>query len=271
MYTSHLSGGDFVPLLSAPYSVNTCLTHSFFLAHSTSLHLYTAANNGHIAVWDISSVLGQHPLPVRNGALILDREVQSLEGRHRVDQSRRNGMGWFARKAAHQNSVKSMSVIALSDNDALVVSGGDDNALSFTRFASFSNGGTKSTIISSLNVARAHASTITALAVLPVFACRKLHSNSKHQLKFVTASNDQRLKVWSVDVDLCQGGVEGVTVRKVANVHSSVADVSSMEVFVDNLDGEIRVLLCGVGMELWTVTDWPKGLFSLHPEDATCL
>lgn len=44
--------------------------------------------------------------------------------------------------------------------------------------------------------------------------------------------------------------------KKVANGYTSVADVSSMALYPGDVDSKQlvrRVLICGVGMEIWTV------------------
>lgn len=66
-----------------------------------------------------------------------------------------------------------------------------------------------------------------------------------------TASNDQRVKLWELRVDLSIPGVEGLSVKKRGNKHTSVSDISSMDVFIE--DGEAKLVICGVGMELWNL------------------
>jgi len=57
-------------------------------------------------------------------------------------------------------------------------------------------------------------------------------SDKKQQLRFATASNDQKLKTWVVSVDLDKRGVDGVEVARERSESSSV-------------------VLAGIGMEVW--------------------
>ena len=70
---------------------------------------------------------------------------------------------------------------------------------------------------------------------------------------FVTASNDQTLKSWHITIDLEKDGVKGVDIARGQSVSSSIADISSMDVFAGE-DGEKRVVLAGIGMEVWKIS-----------------
>jgi len=76
-------------------------------------------------------------------------------------------------------------------------------------------------------------------------------SDKKQQLRFATASNDQKLKTWVVSVSLDKGGVDGVEVARERSEASSVADVAAMGVWRDGDGGEGGVVLAGIGMEVW--------------------
>jgi hypothetical protein len=109
--------------------------------------------------------------------------------------------------------------------------------------------------MSTLAIPRAHAAAINAakfISVLPVEG-----SNSTVWVaRTATASNDQQVKLWDIEIDITKAGVEGVSVRRVAKRFSAVADISSMSVFpVEDHEGtEKRVLICGVGTEIWRVS-----------------
>ena len=71
--------------------------------------------------------------------------------------------------------------------------------------------------------------------------------------RFATVGNDQRLKTWEVVGDMQAEGVEKFMIRKVSNVHTSVADASALEAFPGR-DGEAsRICVAGIGMETWSV------------------
>ncbi len=79
-------------------------------------------------------------------------------------------------------------------------------------------------------------------------------SDKKQQLRFATASNDQKLKTWVVSIDLDKGGVDGVEVARERSEASSVADVAAMGAmgaWRDGDGGEGGVVLAGIGMEVW--------------------
>lgn len=65
----------------------------------------------------------------------------------------------------------------------------------------------------------------------------------------VTGSIDQRLKLWNVQVDPSLPGVEGLQVRKLQDMFTPVADVSSIAV-LEVSRGGCAVLVCGVGMDV---------------------
>ena len=72
----------------------------------------------------------------------------------------------------------------------------------------------------------------------------------------LSASIDQRVKLWDVRIGLTVPGVESLQVRKVQNVFTSVADVSSMSLLQLEENGT-GVLVCGVGMGVWRMQDKP--------------
>lgn len=141
-----------------------------------------------------------------------------------------------------------MTVVQLSEDNFLIVTGGDDNALAFTRVdfgGALPFGGLVS---STLLIPKAHASAITANTFVGM-------ATSEQQdppfLRFATSSNDQRLKLWSACIDLNKQGVDGLKIRRDANVYTSVADVSSMGVLP--YESRPKILVCGVGMDMWTI------------------
>ena len=141
---------------------------------------------------------------------------------------------WLQRRKVHQNAILDSSASALSDGSTLLLTAGDDNGLGLSRIDPENN-------ISTLLIPRAHAAAVTALAV------------SKYGddcFYILSASIDQRVKLWDVRVDVAVPGVKGLQVRKVQNVFTSVADVSSMAL-LQLEDGSTGVLVCGVGMDVW--------------------
>lgn len=147
-------------------------------------------------------------------------------------------VAWQERRTVHQNAILDILQHPLEDGSQLIVTAGDDNGIGVTRLSG--NGD-----VDTLLLPRAHAAAVTALAIKEV-------NDGRYWL--LSASIDQRVKVWQVDVDVTESGVEGIAVKKVANVSTSVADVSSMSLIrLDDEEGnsDMGVLICGVGIEVW--------------------
>lgn len=144
-----------------------------------------------------------------------------------------------------------MTVAQVAEDSFLLLTGGDDNALALTRvtLGSPSQGGEFHCSV--LILPKAHASTVTAITLVDnPMTDRDLTL----QLRFATSSNDQRLKLWSACIDLSKPGVEGLEVTKDSDMYTSVADVSSMDTLTDGSDKK-GVLVCGVGMESWSINE----------------
>ena len=109
---------------------------------------------------------------------------------------------------------------------------------------------TKASEMSTLLLPRAHAAAVTGLAVV---------SRDGTGLLLVTTSIDQRVKLWRVNVDVDEPGIDGLDVQCLANVSTAVADVSSV-VLYDFEDGAVGVLVCGVGMDIWRLDSIGKDL-----------
>ncbi|KAF2210879.1 hypothetical protein CERZMDRAFT_85805 [Cercospora zeae-maydis SCOH1-5] len=200
-------------LLGSGDYLTSCLTQCLRLERASSSPrqqscLFTASTDGHLVQW----------------------AMDNCEGRE---------LTWHTRYKVHQSAVLSLISVELSPGTGenyLVISGGDDNALGVTRVTFDSQSSTPSTSMTTLIVPRAHAAAITALAVA---------RTDGECLWLLTASIDQRIKLWKIDIKN-DVGVDGIDIALVKNVHSAVADISSME-----LVGHDRVLVCGVGMDLW--------------------
>lgn len=186
----------------------------------------TAATDGHLAFWKESLAINS-------------------------DDDGPKELTCSATRALHQSAIKSLSSCLLKNDTTLVVSGGDDNGLGISLITV-----TESFEIrcERLLIPRAHAAAVTATNIL---ACVPSDANPLcYQILVATASNDQRAKLWGVDIDFGKEGVEAIEVKRVANGYTSVADVSSMALYPDDVDSKqsaTRILICGVGMELWDV------------------
>jgi WD40 repeat protein len=156
-------------------------------------------------------------------------------------------------QALHQSSIKSLSSCLLTDGTSLIVTGGDDNSIGI---AVISPSDSKENQCSTLIIPRAHAAAVTAIEIL---SCRRTDLGPSYfHVYAASSSNDQRIKLWAINIDLGKAGVDGVEVKRVANRHTAVADVSSIALY-SNEDGSeqsgMKILICGVGMEVWDVKE----------------
>jgi len=151
---------------------------------------------------------------------------------------------WQTRFKMHQSTVHCTELRRLGEFDHLLFSGGDDNALSVSRLSISNTNHTGPFQSSVLTVPRAHTAAITGLAVIDI-------PDQQHVYWLLTTSIDQRLKLWEVLIDVEESGVEGVTVRKLVNVYTPVADVSGLATYVDG--SRVFAMVCGVGMDVWSI------------------
>lgn len=176
--------------------------------------------------------------------------------------------------------------------DTLLVSGGDDGALAFvlvhakpsppdpktetkteTETEADGSGISElalgaSTTNPAVILARAHASAVTACAVLAPRDTRRdarRESRSEAQgseIYVLTAGNDEWVRLWHVTVHAGSASHQDerdvVSVRRVGRCKTSVADVSSMGVLQADEEAA-RVLVCGVGMEVIRVEYGDEG------------
>ncbi|KAK4574300.1 WD repeat-containing protein 6 [Recurvomyces mirabilis] len=158
-------------------------------------------------------------------------------------------IAWTQRHRVHQNAILSLiKTPTLADGSILVFTGGDDNALGVSRVM-------PSGRVRTLLVPRAHAAAVTGLGFVGASAEGVSGSGrGGGRWRVVSAGIDQRVKVWDVDVDIDvdgeKGGVEGVHVRLVGDVHTAVADVSGVETMGLRDEGGLGVLVVGVGMDV---------------------
>lgn len=165
----------------------------------------------------------------------------------------------------HQSSIEAIAIFPLlsfhkPDDQGLtffhlIFTGGDDNALAITILRMSFSGSVVGPQIaaqaqsshSSLVIPRAHAASITAIALLPDggFEAAGSVSSSRYQgenaqsapertakWRIVTASNDQQVKIWDValrDPKLWPSA-DALDVRRVGSFFTPVADVADIKV-----------------------------------------
>lgn len=139
----------------------------------------------------------------------------------------------------------------------MIVSGGDDGALAF--LLAHTAGPDLSPVAQGpyasppVLVDRAHGSAVTACAIV----------NIRSHIYVLTSGNDEWVRLWEIimndaeDSSTNQSSSDRLTIERLSKVKTSVADVSSMAVLEEDGD-TARVLLCGVGMEVFRLDISPE-------------
>ncbi|KAK6435477.1 WD repeat-containing protein 6 [Oleoguttula sp. CCFEE 5521] len=200
--------------------LTSCLSSVYTLPSSeANATILTTSTDGHLALWSTIPAKGT----------ILE---------------------WASRHSVHQNAILSSTLYTLPDSSTLVVTGGDDNALAFTRITDLA---AATPSMKTLIVPRAHAAAITGIV------CRATADNSV--LEVVSVGLDQKVKIWRVLVEEGRVGLDGLEVRRTGKSWSCVADAGKM-VWLggrSNASGngehsaDAGLLVVGVGMEVWSL------------------
>lgn len=185
------------------------------------LHVLTASTDGHLALWKAKGIPATSGPPAPATYELI--EAQRL----------------------HQSSIKAIDLRALphatsSPPSYAVLTGGDENAIGHVRLDRAAGGDFR--ITSRSLASGAHAAAITGLCVVGLEADGAAGSC---RVRLCTASNDQRVRSWVAAVG--EGGAVG-KMSLVGDRYSAVADCGDLEQL-----GDGRVVVAGVGMEVWTV------------------
>lgn len=189
------------------------------------LHVLTASTDGHVALWKAADILTTAPGPGAPAEYEL-AEAQRL----------------------HQSSIKAIDLrefpraASPGPSSYAVFTGGDDNAIGHFRLDAAAGGGFR--IASRSLAGGAHAAAITGLCIAGVEADGAV-GGGPCRVRLCTASNDQRVRSWVAAV-LDRGAVGKMSL--VGDRYSAVADCGDLEQL-----GDGRVVVAGVGMELWNV------------------
>lgn len=251
-------------LLSTGQYTSYCITQVTTVCLGGRLNLCTASTDGYVALWPLNQKMEGHGRGITEEFF----SCETVRGRICVSST----LTWMARFKIHQNCIKCLFAVQLSDAEVLLATAGDDGAVAFSRM-SFVKKATEqissqpvagsladqegtlrasSATTTTLLLPKAHASAVTALQLLDSNTKSK-RPNSPQQYHFITSSTDQRLKTWRLTIDIEKPGVEGFAVSKVGNEATGVADVSSMDVVRDEEVGMRGVVVAGIGVEVWAM------------------
>lgn len=199
-------------ILKAGNYLTSCLTQCFHIeTHDQAQSLITAGTDGFVAFF-----------PLEPGSTTATAEPSALK--------------WTSRANIHQNTIQSMKLHWFDNRTCLLVTGGDDNAVAFT-IAAWGAAGTTPKV-DTLIVPRAHAAAVTGVEILAAAGLR--------MFRVATTSIDQRVKFWQVQYDGSQPGVKGLSVTRMKDHFTAVADVSGLAAL-----GDSALIVCGVGMDVW--------------------
>ncbi|KAL7620365.1 WD repeat-containing protein 6 [Parahypoxylon ruwenzoriense] len=249
-------------LLARYTYTGACLTRIRHLGRS---HILAAATDGHLAIYAAANP---------------EEEEDSAPSPGNRETSRGDPV---VVTKLHQNTVKSLDLrqlptttttaVATTTDEAtaaaaaaeyLVITGGDDNALGFTHISIASPANTPHaaptppviTVRKSI-VRSAHAAAITGVTI-----ARPSGNDGKSSALVVTASNDQRVRVWRLS-----SGRHRPRAQLLDERYSSVADAGDLVVLGDagldaggggkeekkSKENKVKVAVVGVGVEVWEV------------------
>ena len=198
------------------------------MVRESKVFLVTGATDGYIAIWPVDWIThkGSDKFSVNECST-----VQPLK--------------WEVHHAVHTSSIKTLEHDEILPGYQILLSGGDDNSLSVT-LVKLDDDDVR--VVSSVCVANSHASAITAAKILT----RSTYATTR--VDIASSGNDQRVKLWSVVVDLekkMHEQVLGISLK--TDRYSPVADIAAMGDMdiVDTAGTTKRVLvLGGVGTEM---------------------
>ncbi|KAH7269673.1 WD40-repeat-containing domain protein [Fusarium redolens] len=203
--TYRYTPGEGFHLLARMSYTGACLTQVRHLGvDENGLSALTAATDGHLTTWEVT----------------FGGEVSS----HVLVQV----------APVHQSSIKCLDLQPTPEG-FLVLTGGDDNGLGVTTLVPMSNESDKRRYTTSSRgiVRKAHAAAINGVVLV----------RRGGETFGITVSNDQRVKVWRVQVN---------NVKLVADSYSGVADPGDIAVIGESDGEKVKVVLGGVGAEVWS-------------------
>lgn len=242
-YQSNSGKHTYTLLAEGRYTAN-CLTYARFIPSGSRLYAVISATDGHIATWDLTEILSPS-FAVSDGKVKMGFLFQ---------ENSPAALAWEHQYAVHQSSVKALAAHAISSTSTLLVTGGDDNALSISILATPSASAPESDLVFITKcLPHAHASAINDVTVFQ-------ESRHADRAEFIIGSsgNDQRAKIWLVQFSTSTqvGSAADIKVSLKKDAYTAVADLSSMGVYnPEPHEGTTmqKLVLCGVGMDMWDV------------------
>lgn len=239
--------------------MTNCLTQAKLWVKKSSVSLITAATDGYFTLWDLTDTMES----------FYDISFSTLKAKQSFENSSiiPKDIACENRYHVHSNSIKAMDLVPLSDDDALVVTAGDDSSIAVsvlrTRLTTSNLGqiGVNATV-ATISIPDAHAASVTALRIL-----RRGNDDGAgaetlvSRLTLVSSGNDHRVKLWSIALDRSKHLTEAISVEFLLDRYSAVADIASLSFLSDptpeddsdsrELKLQGKLLVGGAGMEMF--------------------
>ncbi|KAI7826585.1 hypothetical protein BC939DRAFT_501763 [Gamsiella multidivaricata] len=233
----------FVLTIDATYH-NKCILQVSHVKIEGGILIFTAATDGKVAVWDITSALDAFLLkycadddkPVQPSSPSFGKNTKKVQRAYAQGLSRP-----IAEITAHMSGVNSLYVQNLDQSEVLAVSGGDDNALAVTLIKATWDPERRTIEAQSANVVAkdnyAHGSAIQAVSMTSAS-------------EIITTSQDQMVSLWRLD----HTGDDGAAVlvkEETQFVH--VPDPSTMDILTSADRTRHCVAIAGIGAQIFDV------------------
>ena len=168
----------------------------------------------------------------------------------------------------HENGVACIIHRSLNPSTALVASGGDDGTLALTLIDARGNPSSETrkyslpVATSTVRLPGAHAASLSALMFVSREQIIVPSSNDQLSIYALSSGNDQRLKLWKIDVDSTRRGAEEINVACIIDVFTPVADVSSLAIVKERSNSNTSIVIAGTGLDIWNIEEFSKILNS---------
>ncbi|KAK6512456.1 hypothetical protein TWF481_001342 [Arthrobotrys musiformis] len=237
----------FTTVAEGHYKTSCLLQIRFHPTSHGKLLMLTAGTDGHVPFWDITETMSICGLSAKPSASS-NSVTLSLSGHRTSDlgPAKLKSEQWILSHRIHQNSIKVLEIFDRGKGEILMMTGGDDTAVSVSRILFEQDADNLRTKISGIEtklLERAHASAVTAIEIL---SDQEIISNSQERIDFVSSGVDQQVKRWCIKL----GGDTAIeSVDVVEDFYVSIPDVSSLAL-IDTGNDTRRLVVGGVGIEV---------------------
>lgn len=213
-----------------------------FLVTDSKVFLVTGATDGYLAFWPVNWITYKGSDEYTISSLPPSGSASTI---HHIT--------WEKHHAMHASTIKTLEHGEIRPDLRVFVSGGDDNSLSIMLVKLDSD----VRVLSSISIANAHASAITAVKLISTHSCDSSEKSSATTWEVASTGNDQQVKTWSLVVDLEKEDsphAQMISISLRSNRYCPVADIAAMDILEDynSQTGTVKrkLVIGGVGMEM---------------------